>query len=186
MDVQITCLCPPKDEAVRHPDGDTITLRDKLDFFRATAIRKGLSFIESDDDEGGRAYEVLARLTEGYLLFGIERWSLVDEKGKAVPLSHSNIRSRLLENFEAAGKVADAADELYAKAILLPLMAGASTSSPPTPTNGSTSPLTVLPKKSPKPSKRSSTSTTQTGGTEATSSSLAGVSSTSQSSESAA
>ena len=186
MDVHIACICEPTDDGPRHPDGDTVTLRDKLDFFRATAIRKGLSFVESDDDEGGRAAEVLARLTEGYLLFGIERWTVVDGKGKTLPVGHSAIRARLLENPTAAGIVADAADELYQEAILLPLVARASTSSPPSPTNGSTSPPTVLSRKRPKPSKRSSTSTSPTAATEATSSSLVGVSNSSLNSESAA
>jgi hypothetical protein len=182
MDVQIRCICPIED---KH-DHDTITLRDKLDFVTATAIRKGLAFIESDDDEGGRAAELLARLTEGYLLFGIIGWTVVDEKGKRLPVSHAAIRERLLSDFAAAEDVADAADSLYSEAILLPLLARASKSSPPTPTKDSTYPLTAFPKKPRKPSRRSSTTSTPTDATETTSSSLVGVSSGSLSSESAA
>lgn len=185
MDVQIPCLCLIEE---RH-DHDTVTLRDRLDFVTGTAIRKGLMFVESDDDEGGRAAETLARLTEGYLLFGIESWSLLQEvRDKLVPLpvTHTNIRERLLSNVTAADTVADVAEELYREAILLPLLARASKSSPPTPTKRSTSRPTALPSTPPKPSKRSSTTTTPMAVTETTSSSLGGVSSSSLSSESAA
>lgn len=183
MDVQIRCICPPTEEGPRH-EQDTVTLRDKLDFLAATAIRKATGFAESDD-ETGRAAEIYARLTEGYVLFGIEGWTVVDERGKPVPLSHSAIRSYLLAAPDAASEVGDAADVLYAEAILLPLLRKASSSSLPTPTKRPTSARRGSSEK-PTPLRRSSTSTTRTDDTETTSSVLDGVSSSSQNSVSAA
>ena len=173
MDVTVPCICPWPDDIVPHPDGDTIGLVDRLDFFRATAIRKSLAFINSDDPEA-RAVEVLARLSLAYVMFGIERWTVVDAKGKAVPVSHAAIRSSLLANDTAASIVVEAADELYQQAVLLPLMAGASTSSPPMPTGGSTSRRTGSSKKPRTRSSPSSTTTSRTDGIGTMSSPLAG------------
>lgn len=179
MDVSIPCICPG--DELRHPDGDTVVLKDTLDFLTATAIRKCIAFRDSDD-EAARGAEVLARLTEGYLLFGISGWTVVDEKGKPLPVTHSAIRERLLTRWDAATTVSDEADELYQGAILLPLLVKASSSSPPSPTNGSTSPQTGSPSEPPAPSWPSSTTTTPTDDTEMTSLSLAGASSSSQNS----
>lgn len=176
MDVHIPCICPPRDDAERHPEGDTVVLRDKLDFRTATAIRKCIAFNESDD-ESGRAAEILARLSEGYLLFGIEAWTVVDDKGKPVPVGHTAIRELLLERWDAATVVSDAADELYQGAILLPLLQKASNSSPPSPIDASTSPETDSSSEPPMPSKPSLISTSPMDDTERTSLSLAGVSS---------
>jgi len=180
MDVTVPCICPPLEDVRRHPDGDTIGLVDTLDFFRATAIRKSLAFINSDDPEA-RAVEVLARLSLAYVMFGIDRWTVVDAKGKAVPVSHAAIRSSLLANDTAASIVVEAADELYQQAVLLPLMAGASTSSPPMPTGTSTSRPTGSSRKRRKPSSPSSTITTPMDGIEMTSQSLDGDFNSSQS-----
>ena len=180
MDVSIPCICPAQSD-----HDDTVTLRDTLDFGSATRIRKSLAFVESDDRDA-RAAEVLATLTEAYLLFGIERWTVLDERGKPVPLSHSAIRSHLLSRLDVASIVADEADDLYREVILLPLVRGASRSSAPTQTTGSTSQPTGSSSTRRKHSRRSSTSTTPTVVTEVTSASLDGVSSSSPSSESAA
>jgi hypothetical protein len=183
MDVPIDCICPGED--VRHPDGDTITLKDKLGFVEATAIRKSMTFVESDD-ESARAAEILATLVESYVLFGVKSWTLQDERGKPIPVGHTAIRDHLLSNMEAASIVGDVADDLYKAVVLLPLVLKASRSSPPSQTNGSTSRPTALSQRRRRPSKRSSTSTSPTGGIETTSSSLDGVSNSSQSSVSAA
>lgn len=183
MDVRITCLCPLKDEAVRHPDGDTVTLRDKLDFHTVMTIRKSRNTIVTEDDEI-RLAQRLARFTEFYMLLGIVSWTLVDGKGKPIDVSHQAIRDYLFTS-DQVEVVSEAAEELYNPVVLLPLMDRASTSSPGTPTPDSISPTSTPP--SPlKPSRRSSTITTPTGGTETTSSSLDGVSNISPRSESAA
>lgn len=177
MDVTVACLCPPVEGRVRHEAGDTITIRDRLDFKSAAAIRSSLAFGTSDD-EGARSLELLALLTESYVLFGVESWSLVDEGGP-VPVSHGAIRRYLLENVEAASLVAERADELYSPIVLLPLVARASTSSRRTPTNGSTSRRTDSSSKRPTRSSRSSTRTTRTGATGTTTRSPGGGSNTS-------
>jgi hypothetical protein len=183
MDVQIKCICPSKDGEPRH-DQDTITLRDKLDFHSVRTMRNEVRVLKSQEEAASTA-EILATLTEAYLLHGISSWTLTDEKGKPVELSRRAITDRLLSTDEAE-LVGDAADELYQEVVLLPLVVRGLNSSPTTPTNGSTSATTVSSSKPPKPSKRSSTSTTRTVGTETTSLSLVGVSNSSQSSESAA
>lgn len=176
--VTIDCACP----GGRHPEGDTITLRDRLDFRTATTIRKSIA-LGSDDGTPLGAAEVLAILTEGYVLYGIEAWTLVDDRGKPLPVTRSSIRDRILDSptaYVSATMIGDAADDLYGPQVLLPLLARASISSPPLPTEPSMSPKPG-PAKLPRPSKRSSTSTTRTDGIEATSPSLAGVSSSSPS-----
>ena len=97
MDVQIVCPCPAKDGAPRHVS-DTVTLRETLDFRAATTIRNSIAFAKAEDPDLSSA-EMLAILTEGYLLFGIEAWSLTDEKNKAVPATKPEIR-------QAAGRSA--------------------------------------------------------------------------------
>jgi hypothetical protein len=188
VDVTIGCVCPPRaDGAARHPDGDCITFRDRLDFRAGLTVRKAIAL--AGEDGPADAAEILAIMTEWYCLLGIEAWTLTDQLGKPVPVSRPAIRARLLDNPDAytqAAELADAADELYMATVLLPLLAAASTSSPPTPTAPSTSAPTASSPKSPRRSKRSSTASIPTAVIVATSSSLVGVSSSSQSSESAA
>ena len=185
MDVTIPCPCPPKDDGPRH-ESDTVTLRARLDFHQATSITNGVNFIDNDDEKS-RAAEVLAVLTEGYVLHGIEKWTLRDVSNKPVELKKSNIRKFILDRPDVYPAVVEAADGLYNEAVLLPLVARASNSSQPSRTDEPTSPKQdgEQPKR-PRPLKRSSTSTTQTVDTGTTSSSLVGVSSFSPSSESAA
>ena len=185
MDVTIPCPCPEKDGAPRH-ESDTVTLRDTLDFHRSTSIIKATAFIESDDPDS-RAAEVLAVLSEGYVLHGVERWTLRDAQNKPLEVSKANIRKVLLNRPDIYPDVVEAADNLYSEAILLPLASRASSSSPPSQTDTPTSPTRGggQPKR-PRQSKRSLTSITQTDGIETTSSSLVIASNSSQSSESAA
>ncbi len=182
--MNIPCICPPKADAVRHPDGDEITFRDHLDFRSSLSIRNSIAVISAEDGEVSVA-EILAVLTEGYLLYGIESWTLVDEKNKRIDVSKVAIRERLLSHPDIAMTVGDEADSLYAQAVMLPLLARAQTSSPPTSTNGSTL-ATRGSAKRPKPSKPSSITTTPTVGTETTSASLVGGSNSSPRSTSAA
>jgi hypothetical protein len=185
VDVAIDCACPPKADGTLRHESDTVTLRETLDFRSVTAIRHGIGFLEND---GTNAYtaEILAVLTEGYVLYGIEAWTLADERGKPLPVSRSAIRERILSNVDTASVVGDAADNLYGEKVLLPLLARASKSSPPTPMAPSTSAPTASPDSRPKPSKRSSITSSPTGAIAVTSMSLVGVSNSSQSSESAA
>lgn len=171
MDVPIPCLCP----GTPH-EGDTVTLRDTLDFHAVTAIRHAVSFLEAEDTTAYTA-EVLATLTEGYVVHGIASWTLVGDDGKPLPASRANIRERLLPDVLAASAVGDAADDLYGEKVLLPLLVRASTSSATTPTETSTSPRTDSPKRPRTPSSPSSTTSTRTAATETTGTSLVGASS---------
>ncbi len=181
MEIKTRCLCPNKGH-----DEETIFLRDKLDFHQATTITKAIGFIETEDPDT-RPAEVLATLSEFYVLMGIERWTILDERRKPLPVSHSAIRAHVLSDFEVASAVVEEADELYKQQILLPLLRKAASSSRPSPTGEKTSPKQRGERqKRPRPLKQSSISTTQTVDTGTTSSSLGGVSSFSPSSESAA
>ncbi len=184
MKVEVRCICPVPTE-----HRDTVTLKDTLDFRGAMACKQALLVLRVQDPEAGEG-EVLALFTEHYILHGVESWSLrekVDGKLQPVPATTANIRRLLLTQHDVAFQVADVADELYTEAVLLPLLQGASTSSPPTQTaDVSTSPTNGSEPTPLKRSKRSSTTTSQTDVIAATSPSLDGVSSSSQSSTSAA
>lgn len=187
MDVRIDCICPPKEEGPRHPDGDTVTLKDKLTFHEATTITKSVTFLDSDDEDS-RAAEILATLSEFYIIVGVSAWTLRDEKNKPVPVNRPTVRAMLLERLDDnTAAVVEAAEILYREVILLPLLRRGSRSSQPTPTSEPTSAKQDgEPPKRRRPSKRSSISTIPTVGTETTSSSLDGDSNFSQSSTTAA
>ena len=180
MDVPVGCLCPPRaDGGTRHPDGDTVTLRDRLDFRSATTIRKAIGLLGEDGVTDSA--EILAVMTEWYCLLGIEAWTLVDARNKPIEVTRPAIREHLLEDPAAVMEtmaLADAADELYMPLVLLPLLARASKSSPPTPTPDSTSAPTDSPAKPRKRSRPSSTTSIPTAATGTTSTSPAGASST--------
>ena len=130
--VAIACLCPPQGDEVRHPGGDTVTLREQA---RLRGGARGAQPVihAKTNDPGMSVAEVQAMLTELYLLSGIEAWSVVDERGKPIePTTARHPRDPAAE-LEAAMTVADAADERYAEAVMTPLLARASSSSPPTP-----------------------------------------------------
>lgn len=185
MDVPIPCVCPEVDGVVRHPDGDVVTIRDHLDFRTAASMRASFGFAISDD-ERGRSLELLGILTEAYVLFGVASWTVVDDRGRSLDVSHMAIRARLLTNLDAASLVADAADKIYAPVVLFPLLNRASMSSPPTSTNGSTFRKKASPPKRRTRSSRSSISTIPTDATGTTTRSPDGGSSTSQNETSAA
>jgi hypothetical protein len=172
----VNCLCPPSGAEVRHPAGDTITLKEKLDFHTALTMRKSVVMLRAANEEVTNE-EILATLDEAYLRYGIESWTLTDAKGKPIPVTASAIEDYLLSDVLAAMEVAEEATDRYTAVVLLPLLKGASSSSQPTPTDDSTSVTNGSSPEPPKPSKRSSTTTSQTASTETTSSELAGVSS---------
>jgi hypothetical protein len=159
MDVTIGCVCP----GAPH-EQDTITLRDTLTFRQGKRIQYEVALLE-DDQRSDIAY-VLALLTEAYILAGIEAWTLTDEEGKPIAVSEDTIRARLLTRPSEADAAAEAADGLYQEAVMLPLLRRASSSSPPTPTSGSTSPRKGSAPKRPKPLKPSLTSISRTDATD--------------------
>ena len=173
MEVKIPCVCGSHDE-------DTITLRERLGFVEALAIRNGIAIRRAESGDDLETGEILAILTEGYILYGVESWSIKE------PVTRANIRRLILANWEVASVLADAADEAYSSAVMLPLLARASTSSRPTPTDASTSPSPSSPTSPRRPSKRSSISTIPTDDTATITSRPGGGSRSSQSSTSAA
>ena len=190
--ITIPCVCPRPDDGIpreRHPGGDTITLRDKLPFRSVEAIRTEVSLFAMSEPDAGFS-DTLAIFAEGYVLHGIESWTLEEDgpKGKPVEISPSraNIRRYILDDFLTADIVSTAADALYAEAVLLPLVTRASNSSPSTPTGKSTSRSRPTSPKRPTPSRRSSISTIPTDATATITSPHDGVSNFSPNSESAA
>ena len=190
MDVTIRCVCPPKADGEPRHEADTVTLRDTLGFVATQTARNAVHLARAD----ARAEEIdldpayaLALLDEQYVYVGVESWTLVDEKGKPLPVSRGTIADRLMsdDNADAGIEVSDKAGTLYARKVMLPLLQTASSSSQPTPT-ASTSRTRGSGKVRPIRSSRSSTSTTRTDGTGTTSLPHDGDSSSSRNSASVA
>src|SRR5689334_9261094 len=177
--MDIPCICPLVEGKPRHAT-DSVTLRERLDFRSSLAAQNAVYVLKSEDPEASAA-DVLAVLTEAYLLSGIEAWSVVGVDGKPIEPTKPNIRTWLLTEMDAALMVAEAADELYRDAVLAPLVSKASTSSPPTPTDESTSPISTSEEPNQNHSSPSSITTTPMDDTETTSLSLVGGSNSSQS-----
>lgn len=177
----VDCICPPnKAGETRHPDGDTIELRERLDFASGRTAR---NFIAMGKQEDKATAEIMTDLTQWYMLAGIRTWTVVDAYGKPVEPNRITIPEYLFSHPEAAEIVGDEADDLYSEAVIAPLVVRGSSSMPPMPMGGSTSATNGSSSKPPKPSKRSSTTTTPTDDIETTSLSLVGASSSSLNSE---
>ena len=177
--MNIKCVCPPKPDGTRRHESDEIVLKDHLDFRSAVSIRNAVSLLKSEDPDASTA-DVLAALTEGYVLNGIESWSLVDAKNKPLEPSRANIRAFLEEHLDEAMEVANEADSMYMESVMLPLVVRGLSSSSTTPTASSTSQPTGSKAEPRKPSKPSSTSTLPTEDIETTSESHDGDSSSSR------
>lgn len=172
MNLSIPCPCPGSP----HPDGDTLTFRDKLDFERAMTVRNEIVRLVRARPGQSAA---LASITKTFAIVGLESWTVVDDKGKPrepTPIAIADTLEGL--DILAASEIADQLDELYAERYVLPLVREAPTSSPPTstdeltsaPTESEESPVSVT------PSSQSSTFITPTDATVRTSLSLVGAS----------
>ena len=180
MNVSIPCVCPPKAGGEPRHASDTVTFRDRLDFRGGMVIRKAITMLKVEDPESGAA-EVLAAMSEHYMLEGIESWSLTDAKGKPVECDKSAIRRFMDEHQDIVfDSLVDEADNLYSEQVLLPLVRRADASSQPSPTEPSTSAPTGSAAKPRRRSPRSSTSTTPTDGITSITPLPAGDSSTSR------
>ena len=178
MDVSIPCVCPGDEP--RHPEGDTVTLKDKLGFEEATACKQAIQLVEDDGSEvNDLTARRLAAVVTQYMFSGIASWTL--QNGAAIPVTAGNIRKYLMSDFVAADLVSSEAETLYNPQVLIPLVNRVATSSRPTPTDELTSVTTGSTPSSRKRSSRSSTTTTRTGDTGMTFSQPDGDSSTSQS-----
>jgi hypothetical protein len=180
MNVKVPCTCPPKADGEPRHDQDTISFRDRLDFRGGMVIRKAITMLKVEDPDSGAA-EVLAVMSEHYMLEGIESWTRQDARGKAVECDKPAVRAFIAEHPDIVfDYLVDDADNLYAEQVLLPLVKRAQASSPPSPTDDSTSVPTGSEATTPKRSRRSSTTTTPTAGTGTITSLHAGDSSTSR------
>ena len=179
--VHIECPCPNRP----HAEGDTVSLRPKLDLAGGTAVQSlfsGYLQASAEEEQVPNWQKLAGLMTEGYLLNGIMAWTLVDEQGAALPLNDRNIRAALFDDFAVSKPIADVADGLYYEAVLAPLVNRLNESLQRSQTRRSTSPTknskartarlrspstppSLKPVKLPKPS---STSTTQTDATETT------------------
>jgi len=191
VDVPIRCVCPPKADGSPRHEGDTITLRDTLGFVQTQTARNAVQLARQEAREEGVPLDAplaLALLTEQYLILGIESWTLVDDKGKPIPVGRATIRAFLEDPDldDVVSFLADEADGLYARKVMLPLLRTAANSSQPTPTESSTSPTPGSGTASADPSSPSSISTIPTAAIATTSKRRGGGSSSSRNSVSAA
>lgn len=176
--VRIECPCPPADGGTRHPDGDTVTLRESLGLREAIAIRNAVIAAQQNDPLMPEQ-DYIGLLAEQYVGYGVEAWTLEDADGVPIEVTRPALVRFYAEHPVEAVTVADAADGLYTSKVVLPLLKRAFGWSPATPTEPSTSAPSGSSEtpSAPTPSKPSSTSTSPTDGTETTSPSLAGASS---------
>jgi hypothetical protein len=178
MDVNIPCVCPG--DEVRHPDGDTVTLKDTLGFDEAMACKQAIATAGPNDGDPDAVPVRMAALDRQYLFSGIKSWTL--QNGKAIPVTAQAIQDYIMADFLIATIVVDEAERIYNPQVLFPLVGRASRFSRPTPTVASTSAPKDSTKSPRKRSSRSSTTTTQTDDTAMTTTSLDGGSSSSRSS----
>lgn len=167
--MKIECICPPKaDGSARHSEDD-IRLRPRLDFRDGIAVRNAIGILYAEDPDASTG-DVLAVMSEKYLIAGIESWTLVDSNGKPVEPTRPNIRALLLDAHpDVAMDVVDEADELYREAVIAPLVKKAQQSSATTPTEPTTSAPSDYSPENQNHSRPSSISTSPTVAIEATS-----------------
>lgn len=123
------CQCPGQPHAQ-----DEAYLLPRLTFEGGAAAEAVLAAAIGRGDT-----EAVARpLVRAYLEHQVTGWNLTGEAGAPLPYSSA----LLLSDWEVARVVGDAADDLYSEALLAPLLAAASKSSPGGPTGPSTSPRT--------------------------------------------
>lgn len=155
--VPVTCPCP----GTPHADGgDTVYLFPKMGLGGGIVAEKQVRELAGGDQD-----LILAQLTETFVLYGVASWTFVDDVGEPIEVSEQTKRAILLSDYTLARDIGEKADELYASAVIDPLVRRLSAGSQPQPTNDSMSRKKrsgSSPRKSPK---SSSTSTSQTAAT---------------------
>jgi hypothetical protein len=101
------CACPGNP----HPNGDTVTYRERLPFDANVAALSAIVGGEGDP-RANKAWSV-------YLHAGPLAWNLVDEEGNAVPLSDETLDAL---PFEDQFEIGDHADDIYGTVVLAPLV----------------------------------------------------------------
>lgn len=158
----VVCPCP----GTPHPDGDTVDLFARLDLPRGAELQSRALLARQLELDGPA---LIGYLKAAYVRVGVAGWTLVDDEGKAEPVTPDNIERLLISDFGRAAPIAEKADELYFDPVLAPLLNGAARSSHSTTTVASTSANGSTSHKPRRRSRPSSTSTTPTAATEATS-----------------
>jgi hypothetical protein len=128
MDVHIPCPCP----GAPHPDGDTVTLRDK------PTLHMGTTALGWASAQANGSSPTSGDIAELYLREGILSWTFVLDNGSPRPVSADHL-DWLLDDYEVAFPVAEQASDLYTEVIFRPLVAQLPKSSRTGQTNGSTS-----------------------------------------------
>lgn len=133
-------------------DHDTVYLRAELDPAGGFAAMAAINAAQVNPDV------LQERIGRAYAEHGIVDWTFLDDDGEPVPVTKENIR-RL--SWDVIYPIADKGDDIYAEALLRPLVARRLKSSP----NGRTARSTSATRKRStvrrKPSKPSTTATTQ-------------------------
>lgn len=121
MDVTVPCPCV----GTPHPDGDTVTLRDK------PTLHMGTTAFSWTNIQVRSKAPTEGEIAELYLTDGISDWTFLLEDGERRPLNDENLRW-FLDDFELSYPVANAAADLYTEAIYRPLLASVKKVSKPT------------------------------------------------------
>ena len=145
------CRCP----GTPHPGGDWVDLHSVATIPIGAAMRQALHQFGDD------AQALQVAWSESYLRYGIEAWSFLDDKGEHIEVSPQGkgfvaTAERLLPYAQGGETVMDAADKLYAEAVLGPLLQRMSDALQAGRTAGSTSPIPLRGHLPPKRSRRSS------------------------------
>ncbi len=128
MDVNIPCPCP----GTPHPDGDTVTLRDK------PTLHMGTTALGWASQQAQSAAPTSGDIAELYLREGILSWTFLDDKGQPKPVDAAGIEE-LMDDYTAAYPIAEAASGVYTDLIFAPLVAQVQKSSRTSRTARSTS-----------------------------------------------
>lgn len=124
------CYCP----GTPHEDGDVVYLAPVLSMTGGMAATS----VFAAALEGASSIAIQEMLADIWVRHGVVGWNLLDEGGKPVELTPSNVAAAL--PYGKGGRlVAEKADDLYAEDITGPLVQRLSNISPTGPTNGSTS-----------------------------------------------
>jgi hypothetical protein len=133
------CACP----GTPHPEGDLVYILPKIGLEGGTAAQVDFSTTQreipltdadraSEDDPTPRrrlfSQTLQRRWMVTFVRFGAVGWNLVDENG---PLPFDV--EELLSDFDLAYPVADRADDLYAEAVMRPLLEASERTSPSSP-----------------------------------------------------
>lgn len=112
MDVTVACPCP----GTPHPDGDTVTLRDK------PTLEMGTTSLGWASQQASDGKPTTGHISVLYVREGILSWTFLEEDGTHKPVNAETL-DWFVDDFALAYPVAEKAAELYTDAIFAPLLA---------------------------------------------------------------